>query len=337
MARFRHLSLISRALAKLFIFAAGYERMAVGVLNETERIESTLPVMLDTDIGTDVDDLLALALIVGEPGTDLLGVTTTYGDVDLRARIAKRALRLLGRDDVPVHAGMARPRSGREVWPGGHEGDGMADLDSEEIQPGNGVDALIEAASRYAGSLTVIAIGPLTNIAEAIDRDPSLPAHVRQLVVMGGEFMLGVPEYNVCCDVDAARSVLASSIPSLYVGLDVTTTVAFDVDDLNAVTCSGSPAARLISDQVHIWWDKIGMKSCHPHDPLAMLAMLEPDLFEFDRRGWQVSTEGRELGALVPSDIMPPIEHAIAVDASAARLSLRRRLARAIGCASGGL
>lgn len=305
--------------------------------NGTRRIESNLPVMLDTDIGSDVDDLLALALIVGEPDIDLLGVTTAYGDVDLRARIAKRALRLLGRDDVPVHAGTARPRSGREVWSGGHEGDGMADLDSEEIQPGNGVDALIEAAGRHAGSLTVVAIGPLTNIAEAIDRNPSWPTNVRQLVVMGGEFMLGAPEHNVRCDVDAALRVLASGIPSLYVGLDVTTTVTFDVDDLNAVTYTGSPAARLISDQVHIWWDMIGTKSCHPHDPLAVLAMLEPGLFEFDRRGWQVSTNGSELGALIPSDVMPPIEHAIAVDASAARRSLRRRLASAIDRVSGGL
>lgn len=299
-------------------------------MTETGRTEGALPVVLDTDIGSDVDDLLALIVIAGEPRINLLAVTTVYGDVNLRARIAKRALRLLGHANVPVHAGIARPRSGREVWWGGHEGHGMASLDNEEIHHASGVDALIAAGRQHAGRLTVIAIGPLTNVAEAIERDSAWAANVRRLVVMGGEFAHGTPEHNVRSDVEAARVVLASGMPSLFVGLDVTTSTVFDSADLDAVTQRESPAAMLVTDQVRSWWAKIGTQSCHPHDPLAVLGMLEPDLFDFEQGGWRVSRDGDDLGALRPDASVPAVTYATAVRAEAARLSLRRRLAAVV-------
>lgn len=264
--------------------------------------------------------------MASEPRINLVAVTTVYGDVALRARLAGRVLRLLGRSDVPVHAGTALPQSGRDVWWAGHEGAGVADLASEEIADTDGVDALLAAAHRHPGELFVVAIGPLTNVAAALDRDPSWAAAVRQLVVMGGEFARGLPEHNVDSDVTAAETVFAAGIPSLWVGLDVTTTVRFDETDLAAVTASGSAVATMVDRQVRIWWRHIGQPSMHPHDPLAVLAMLEPELFAVERRGWRVETHGPRLGALVADRNRQVIEYATRVDVAAARASLRSRL-----------
>ncbi|NED99438.1 nucleoside hydrolase [Phytoactinopolyspora halotolerans] len=288
------------------------------------------PVILDTDIGSDVDDLLALVLLANERSVDLLGVATVYGDVMLRAQLARRALRLLGRDDVPVHVGEERPLSGRDVWWGGHEGDGVDGLAGEEISAVGGVDALLAAARRHPGELVVVAIGPLTNVATALRREPSWASQVRRLVIMGGEFARGEPEHNLRSDDAAAATVLGAGIPSTYVGLDVTTTVPFDDADLDAVTASGSAGAMLVDAQVRRWWQRLGSSSCHPHDPLAVLAMLEPSLFSWRAGGWKVIEDGPEAGALISDPSTASIDYATTVDVTAARDSLRSRISTAL-------
>jgi purine nucleosidase len=288
------------------------------------------PVILDTDIGSDVDDLLALTMIATEPSLDLIGVTTVYGDVGLRARLAQRVLRLLGRADVPVHAGTARPQSGNDAWWAGHEGDGVDGLDDEEISTSGGVDALLDAVRRRPGEVVVVAIGPLTNIATAIDRDPSWASAVGRLVVMGGEFASQTSEHNVRSDVTAARKVLEAGIPSLWVGLDVTTTVQFDETDLAAITTSGSELSAIVDRQVRTWWWHIGQSSTNPHDPLAVLALLEPGQFTIQRGRWRVDAVGSEVGVLVPDREAPAIEYATSVAVAPAREALRRRLTAAL-------
>lgn len=291
----------------------------------------TVPVVLDTDLGSDVDDLLALILLAGEPRLDLTAVTTVYGDVRLRAQMASRVLRLLGHGDVPVHAGEPTPQSGREVWWAGHEAEGIAELGSESVAPLGGVDALLAAARRHAGDLVIVAIGPLTNLGEAIDRDPDFAAAVRELVVMGGEFAEGRPEHNIRCDVVAAEKVFAAGIPARFVGLDTTTTVWFDEADLERATASGTELATLVDRQVRAWWRFIDQERCNPHDPLAVLAMIEPELFTLANGSWKVVGAGDRLGALEADPDAPVVRHAATVDVDAARSSLVRRLATTIG------
>jgi len=289
-----------------------------------------LPVVLDTDLGTDVDDLLALLLLAGEPRVDLRAVTTVYGDVALRARLARRVLRLLGRDEVPVHAGCRQPQSGREVWWTGLEGRGVTGLPEERFSPVGAVEALIQAAGRDPGQLIVVAVGPLTNLAEALDRNPGWAAAVRGLVVMGGEFARGVPEHNTRADAVAAQKVLSAGIPVRYVGLDVTTTVWFDAADLAEVTAGGGRLADLLVAQVRQWWEYLGEPRCHPHDPLAVLALLEPELFTLRLGRWRVVDAGEQLGALAPAQDGPAIEYAGGVEPATARASIRSRLSTAV-------
>src|SRR3954454_17398340 len=140
-------------------------------------------VVLDTDIGTDVDDLMALALLLGSPDVDLIGITTVYGDTRLRAQLTTRILSAANRS-VPVHAGAGTTLSGREVWWAGHEGALHHDLDTERYDSDEAVRFLVETVLGSPGEIDLIAIGPLTNIAHAIAEDPRFAASVRHLWIM---------------------------------------------------------------------------------------------------------------------------------------------------------
>ena len=121
-------------------------------------------VILDTDIGTDVDDALALAVLLGSKDVDLIGISTVYGDVHLRSAIAMHLCSMVNRT-IPTYLGESNPISGREVWMSGSEGKNFKDLDSFTPQNISAVDFLVEAVISQPQSIDVIAIGPLTNIA----------------------------------------------------------------------------------------------------------------------------------------------------------------------------
>lgn len=277
------------------------------------------PVVVDTDIGTNVDDVLALLMLATEPAVSLRAVTTVDGDVAHRARHALHLLRLLGRDRVPVRTGAAIPSSGRPIWP---LPDGARD--DEPIPPG-AVDTLIDVVRSAPGEVTVVAIGPLTNIAAAIERDPAWTPSLRRLIVMGGDFTDGRAEHNVATDPDAARTVFESGAAALHIGSDVTTTVPFDEADLDVVAAADGPPAAMIDQQARAWWNHTGRTSSHPHDALAVLAMLEPRLFGFTDGRWRVQPDG----TLRRDDSAHAIRHATAVDAARSRDALRRRWSQA--------
>ncbi|BCW49960.1 nucleoside hydrolase [Arthrobacter sp. StoSoilB13] len=199
-------------------------------------------IILDTDIGSDVDDALALALIFGSPEAELLGVTTVYGDTLLRARLAKRFGKLSGRD-IAVYQGIASPKSGREVWWPGHEGSLHEGLPQEIIESEDAVAYLVREVANHPGEIDVMAIGPLTNIAAALEADPAFERNVRHLWIMGGAFGTGETEHNFRSDDQAARTVFASSLNITVTGLEVTRQVEMRRDQLELIA-AGRPAGR---------------------------------------------------------------------------------------------
>lgn len=241
-------------------------------------------VVFDTDIGSDVDDALALAVLLGHPAeVELDAVVTVYGDTVLRARLAQRYARLAGRS-IPVHAGEAATRSGRDVWWAGHEGTLHANLDEEPVEPEPGVDALMRIVLGSPGEVDVVAVGPLTDIAAAIDRDPAFGSAVRGLWIMGGGFGIGRAEHNIRSDVDAARIVFAAGIPTTVAGLEVTERLTVDQAQLTRIADSGPLGAALQRD-IHQWWEFRRETWNVPHDPVAVLALLQPGLFGFSPPG----------------------------------------------------
>lgn len=255
------------------------------------------PILLDTDIGTDVDDAITLALALASPELDLRAVTTVSGDTGLRARIAARLLALGGRGDVPVAAGVREPilRQRSFLWLG-HEGRGIVDAgESVEIAAGHGVDVFIETVLREQPH--VVAIGPLSNLV-AIMKTPEVIAAIPHLTVMGGS--LGrhaeVPafEYNLGSDAEAAVVVLSAGIPTTLVPLDVTLRAVFTTADLARLRRCSSPLLRAVCDAVEIWAPiQRSFFESSPafsedvvsflHDPLTLAILLDPTLVRLER------------------------------------------------------
>ncbi|WP_353114889.1 nucleoside hydrolase [Microbacterium sp.] len=241
---------------------------------------------LDTDIGTDVDDLLALAMILGSPELDLQAVATVYGDVALRARIVAKVFATVGLTPPPIALGEAETRSGRAVWWAGHEGETIPDLAAQTFTAArSGVDEL-------AAAETVAAIGPLTSMAAAVEAPGGA---IRRVVIMGGEFRTGVVEHNIRCDIAAAAALFASGVPVLAVGLDQTERIRLSHAELDRITSSG-PLGGMIGAEMRRFWQFAEQDYNVPHDPIAVLTLARPDLFRVEAGTITVDADGPDAG-----------------------------------------
>jgi len=263
-------------------------------------------VIIDTDPG--VDDALALMLAFSSPELRVEGVTTVVGNVSQEKAHgnALRMLEFLDIDDVPVAQGASKPllreASDAEMF---HGETGLGDVVLPE--PGlrsderSAVELILDKARDLRGRLTLVAIAPLTNIASAILADPRVVGEVAGLVVMGGAFnvtpyghgnVTPVAEFNVWHDPEAARIVLASGIPIVAVGLDVTTCpgVRLSKSLLEEIEGLGTRRARLVADLCRGLVHRFGGLSLH--DPLAVAAALDPSLVETEGFVVDVETVG---------------------------------------------
>jgi purine nucleosidase len=199
-------------------------------------VTSPIPIVIDTDVGADPDDALALILALASPEVDVRGVTIVSGDVSWRARIATRLLGMAGRSDVPIFLGHGEP-----VEMSGAEGEGLLDRPyhgpEATVQTTPAVDWLLAESRR--GSFHLVAIGPLTNVAAAIEEDREFAGRLLGLTVMGGlldERAMPIawqraiqergatawPDYNTMCDPAAALTVARCGMPITWVTLDAT-------------------------------------------------------------------------------------------------------------------
>jgi purine nucleosidase len=241
-------------------------------------------VWLDTDIGTDVDDLYTLVQLCRTPEVELVGVSTVHGDTRLRARIARYAARLLGREDLAIAIGAERSMSGEPPSWGGFEGEGIegfSEVKLEACEPA--VAALSRAAATHAHGLEIVAIGPLTNLAEAIKADPNFTGQIRRLYLMGGSYKEPFREYNIATDREAAEIVFGSKLQITALGLDVTLKVEIGERELDALKQIPDGIGALLEHQTRVWWENLRHPHCHLHDPLTGLAITRPDLFAFAR------------------------------------------------------
>jgi purine nucleosidase len=269
----------------------------------------------DTDIGSDVDDLLALALVLGSADLGIDVVTTVYGDTLLRARMARRAYRLADRPAPPIATGAAEPRSGRPVWWAGHEGTLLPNLEAEPV------DKTLDAVALLRAARAIVALGPLTNVADALDG----PHRVERLVIMGGNLTRREePEHNIACDVDAAQAVFKSGVPAIVTGIDQTERVVLNDDQLAKIENSG-PLGKLLVAETHFFRGWLGRPDS-PHDAIAVLAAARPDLFTFRRGKITVDPEG--ITSLEP-DLHGPHQMAADLDPAAIAEEITDRICRA--------
>jgi purine nucleosidase len=287
------------------------------------------PVLLDTDIGTDVDDLLALALLVGSPEVQLIGVTTVYGDTVLRARMTRVVLDQLEKRAVPIGIGARETLTGGPVWWAGHEGQGIPGLDRVQVDEGiTAAHLLHQAATEHRGRLELFAIGPLTNVAEAIAADDSFSTSLRHLYIMGGAFWMEQAEHNIKSDPEAADIVFRSGIPMTICGLDVTLRVLLREADMSQIREAAGGIGSVLEDQVRRWWAFTGATDNHLHDPVAILPALRPELFRFEQCDVHVELEGPNPGRTrVNGCGSGAVRIAADVDVEATEQEIVRRLA----------
>jgi purine nucleosidase len=247
----------------------------------------TLPLILDTDIGTDVDDCLALALLLASPEVELRGITTVYGDVLLRSQMVLKLLALRGASPIPVAAGAERSLEERgPVYWEGHEGQGLLTPDDLALRPTgeHAAEMIVRLARENPGQIHLAAIGPLTNVALALLRDPELPRLLAGITVMGGAVGAHLPavEHNFKCDPEAAKLVLGSGASLRIVPLDVTTLVRIEAADVAAIRALDDPFHCAVAAQVERYprYQQRGGWT-YLHDPLAVAALIRPDLVEW--------------------------------------------------------
>ena len=286
------------------------------------------PVLLDTDIGTDVDDLLALALLVGSPEVQLIGVTTVYGDTVLRARMTRLVLDQMESRAVPIGIGARETLIGRPVWWAGHEGQGIPGLDRVQIDEGTtAAELLHQAATEHWGRLELFAIGPLTNVAEAISVDENFATSLRHLYIMGGAFWMEQAEHNIKSDPEAADIVFRSGIPMTICGLDITQRVRLREADMSQIRQAAGGIGSVLEDQVRRWWTYTGATENHLHDPVVILPALHPELFRFEQCDVHVEVEGANPGRTRADGCgTGAVRIAADVDVEAAEQEIVRRL-----------
>jgi purine nucleosidase len=298
-------------------------------------------IILDTDIGTNPDDCLALALVLASPELEPVAITTAYGDVLLRARIALKLLRLQGRRDLPVAMGADRPLvRQRPVYWSGHEGQGLLETTDRALEPAkeHAVDLIVRSVTAHPGEITLIAIGPLTNVALAFLSEPHLAENLAGLVLMGGVvggsrgLHLPWTEHNFRCDPEAARIALTAGAPVTIVPLDVTTRVCIRTADLEQIRTAGDAYHQAVAGQVSLYPPFVQRGWAYLHDPLAVAALIEPSLVVAKPLRAVVETggeytEGKLLVALPVPDAPATASVALAVDAPRAERFIVGRLA----------
>jgi purine nucleosidase/pyrimidine-specific ribonucleoside hydrolase len=187
-----------------------------------------IPIVLDTDIGDDIDDLFALYLCLYHPRLELLAVTTAHGKVTEKARLVRKALRMVGRTDIPIGAGVAmsqeRLARGDSPEKAFHSHiDYVTAEDPEAAMQFSSADSVLrEALGSATRPVTLISIGALSNIASALQFEPELKAKIEKIAIMGGETQRVMNEYNIWCDPEAADRVLSDGIP-VFMGTFVQT------------------------------------------------------------------------------------------------------------------
>ncbi len=277
-------------------------------------------VILDTDIGSDIDDAVALAYLLQQPDCELVGVTTVSGEPRARAEMASAMCRHVGRDDVPIRVGTADPLFVEPKQPRAPQAAALADRPRDrDFGDEHAVEWLRRTIRSRPGEITLLPIGPLTNIGLLFALDPEIPSLLKGLVLMGGRFTMPIPnvglaEWNILCDPHAAAIVYRAR-PAVHrsVGICVTRQVTLSADEVRQRFTA--PVLEPVRDFAEVWFDKVDRITFH--DPLAAALVFDDALCGWARGRVEVERESPLAAGLTAwtADADGPHEVAVTVEA----------------------
>jgi inosine-uridine nucleoside N-ribohydrolase len=259
-------------------------------------------IIIDTDIGDDIDDAFALALALRSPELEILGVTTTFGDTNTRAKIVDRFLGEVGRPEIPVAAGVPTASKSQLTQHRYAEGGHFAKASHPDA-----VTFLLDQIRRYPGEITLVAIGPLMNVGAAIDRDPTTFRQLKHVVLMGGCIERGYgdlgysaahgpdAEWNILNDIPSAQKLFASAVPIAMMPLD-STQLRLDEVKRAFLFRQGAPITDALTLLYHQW----GQQTPTLFDPMTIAYIVNPALCPVTAMRIRIDEKGftrREAGA----------------------------------------
>lgn len=276
----------------------------------------TRKIIIDADPGQ--DDAVAILLALASPELEVLGITTVAGNVPLAltTRNAQLIVGLSGQT-VPIVAGRDRPLNRQLVTAEYVHGQtGLDGIDLGEphvpVTPGDGVDFIIDTLRREpAGTVTLVPIGPLTNIAAAFERAPDIIPRVQQVVLMGGAYfevgnVTPTAEFNIYVDPEAAAQVLNSGVDVVMMPLDVTHKALTSADWLAGLRALGTRAGEAVASWTDFFErydrEKYGAEGAPLHDPCTIAYLIRPELFSGRRINVEIETEGRYTTGMTVAD-----------------------------------
>jgi purine nucleosidase len=236
-------------------------------------------IIIDTDIGDDIDDAFAVGLALNSPEVEILGITTAWGDTQLRARLLDRLLAEMGNSATAIAEGIptkSKTPFSQARW-------AQAGPPPKSHRPA--VDFLLEQIQQNPGAITLVGIGPLTNVGAAIDRDPATFKKLQRVVIMGGSIRKGYddlgytpdrgtqPEYNIYSDIPAAQKLFASGVPLYVMPLD-STQLKLDEEKRALLFRQSTPLTDALTLLYHQW----GQQTPTLFDVMAVAYVLDPKL-----------------------------------------------------------
>ncbi len=284
--------------------------------------EDKIPILLDTDIGSDIDDAVCLAYLLKHPRCELVGVTTVTGEPQDRARLASAVCRAAGRPDIPIYSGVDKAMLGPTRQKGAPQAAVLPRWDhQEDFEPYAAVPFLRDVIRSRPGEITLLTIGPLTNAGALFAMDPEIPKLLKGFTLMCGRFVnrgaVNPPvEWNALGDPYATAICYAADVsPHVSVGIDVTRKVTMPADECRR-RFRGGPL-DVVADMAEVWFQRAPRITFH--DPLAAAILFEPDLCTYEQGEVEVEVLSPRVKGMTHWTPKPDGRHRIAADVDVER------------------
>ena len=273
------------------------------------------PLLICTDPG--IDDFIALSMVLAKPEFDVLGMIALSGNVGLDVTVnnALLACELNGRPDIPVLAGSAKPlarpaRSASNIHGKSGLGKSLELYAKGKPLSGNGADFIIGQAEKFAGKLEVLSLGPLTDVALALEKAPEIAGKIACVTIMGGGIHAGnatkYAEFNIVADPEAASVVFASGVKTVMIGLDATNLCLQPRSDIALVrdeTALGKIVPSMLTDYADVYKQVHNLDGMIIHDAVSAVYLWRPELFTCVSCKMTICLEeGEHLGQTVPTE-----------------------------------